>query len=273
MPKDENGENQAPLADGVEHSSEKHAGPARSAGSSLEPLKKGTVTRRPTDTVAARPHGEVVRYVNWWRDRRTGVLLVTIMVLILIVVIILIYRPDGRRALAGPSPTPSSSTSTASPARTPSSPASTPSATASASPSATTSPPPSPVGPGLRNQGSLNVANSFSQLYDLDSTDPRWGEGQVGVFDAEFESYGGGAILVEYSASFVQLAKGTVASYSTCRDMSGYGGQGTVINYSDLYVGEQFCFFTNDKRYSLLRVTSVSAPEHTLTFRVKTWQL
>jgi len=171
-----------------------------------------------------------------------------------IATVVTIFHYSGGSASPTISPSASISSKTGSPTPTISSP--TPSFT-------------SPPGVPIRNHGLLIVANSCSDLYDLDSTNKSWGEGTTEVFDGEFESYCGSEILMTYFASYKVVPSNSKVMFSTCEG-TGFGGQGTTIQYSDLQKGEELCFKTSDGRLSLLKVKSVS--DSSLTFVVTTWQ-
>jgi hypothetical protein len=131
-----------------------------------------------------------------------------------------------------------------------------------------TTPSPSPSSIQVRNRGPLIVGDSYD-TYDLDSTSSNWGEGSTFGYNAEFTAYGGNELLVEPVASYKQVPNNSKVEFSTCEG-TGYGGNGELVKYTDLSVGEKLCFKTTEGRVSLLNVQSVSA--ESLTFYATTWQ-
>jgi len=69
--------------------------------------------------------------------------------------------------------------------------------------------------------------------------------------------------------SYKQVPDNSRMAFSACQG-TGYGGNGQIINYTDLKAGEKLCFKTTEGRLSMLAVQSVSVGS--LTFYATTWQ-
>lgn len=176
-------------------------------------------------------------------------------VIVAIAAVVALFHPGGS---PGQTPTPTTPTNTVTNTSRPST--SSPSLPATSTPT---------TGAVIRNHGLLTVANSYSDVYDLDSTSSSWGEGETASYNGEFEAYGGQSILLTYFTGYKQVPANSKIQFSTCEG-TGYGGGGSVIKYSDLKQGEKLCFKTSEGRLSLLTVKSVSGSS--LTFDVTTWE-
>jgi hypothetical protein len=126
-------------------------------------------------------------------------------------------------------------------------------------------------GPPVRHEGTLRVANSWNEAYDLDAIDPEWSEGQVNVWKADIQKRNGNAIWFTQFTSYVSLPSDSEERYTNCQT-SGYGGKGSSLPYESLSPGDKFCIKTSEGRSSFVRVLRVDLSASVLDLYVKTWE-
>ena len=107
----------------------------------------------------------------------------------------------------------------------------------------------------VRHKGTLTLAMHQSADLDAPATDPQWDSS--GQNDLWFQV----DLMPTPFAKMLNL-QGTVATYETCRDTTGYGG--TVIKGGDLAAGQNLCIETSEKRFTAMKVTQVAKASVTL---------
>jgi len=131
-------------------------------------------------------------------------------------------------------------------------------------------PPPSTTpaaGPDVRREGRITLVRSS---FDLDSRDPRWGEG-VGDRESDIAGYDRPpvGVFINPFPSYLKLGAGDPSTYDACRTATGYQSN-DVIENNDIEVGDRYCILTGQKRYSLVQVSSVTTSK--VEVRVTIWE-
>lgn len=125
----------------------------------------------------------------------------------------------------------------------------------------------SPV--GIYHQGKLALAYNGCADLDAPPSDPQWGELSAG-------SGGAGAdFCSQYpyfsapnNATLVTVGAGTD---TTCQNATGWINSGSYQNLN-LSVGSFICVYTNQGRFSLLRVTSINPGNSSIVFWAETFK-
>lgn len=118
-------------------------------------------------------------------------------------------------------------------------------------PGPTADPQPTP-GATVRHSGQLVLVDGGPNAnLDSPSSDPQW---QTGFLDSDLGIVPGTMVL--YGDASALYLGDTKADYSTCRGRTGYSSN--RIDFGILEVGKYLCVKTEEKRYSALRITSLS---------------
>jgi hypothetical protein len=123
----------------------------------------------------------------------------------------------------------------------------------------------------VRHEGSITIASNT--LYDLDSTDPQWGQTHTSGYGSDMRAYGYDNVDlgIERGAQYLILSASSPSSYDLCRQATGYRS-GTIndVKHSSLKTGMKICIITNEGRYSLIGIQGVQSDSFMIA--ATTWE-
>jgi hypothetical protein len=138
--------------------------------------------------------------------------------------------------------------------------------------SATASPSPSkvPGGPGVYHEGPLHLLNGSTADLDAPPSDRQWGVVSLPPGanpDITWQATNG---LRRWNGSLALVPDGTRVTSSTCANMTGYGEE--MLPTSSVKSGRYVCVFTDEERYSLVRIDGIDPNAAGVSLQVTTNQ-